>query len=841
LDLEDEYAAARIVVESNAGSESVQLEVVPPPVMRISTGEYEIFLDERALEQTFAQIVVDHGVVTVTGVSAEPAAWAAVKTVDDVRFPFVLDARATSTLELRFNIDETYLLTLPSKYPAVYDGKLKVKCLEFEREEPFRVRCWLPPAMWIWEEREPNIEAFAGKRGELTLSIQNKDPGDPMGGQGNATLEIHSIEVRNPDGSENRTLVCSESFAEPIHIEGGALRQFRFAFDTEGCGDPARALGVGRHRVTVIVTTNLYESTRVFPFEIMVCSMPVFNGVLALDFGTSNTCCAILGRREDQFVLLPIDSPAHNKQPTTTPTLIQYCDVTPEGRRVFRIGAYVESISNDPRVAGTTVRSPKRNLGRFAEADKFDVRFFYNSEKQASLFAREVVADYLDQVRLAAEEHGKAVFKRIVITHPARFRIQQLRDLEAAVREAFGPDCEISMLQEPVAAALDFIVSQEALAVERYTLGVFDFGGGTTDLSLMSVENIRERAFTEIRARLVSSTGKWFGGEDLTHFVITAGLGRCQAIARELRNQAEIFTEPKQAPDPSRRWLARQNASALQRWAEQAKLLLVKHGDHHEAHMEAQPGIFPNLKLNVFTPSGVEEISFPHQEIVPKQVDLYAYLENELMKLVHMLRSLVDSTPDKVLGYVLLSGKSSVIPLVADVLRREFPNSNVKAASEPKECVVSGACILEKLQDAADMYLNIDGTAATVSRMGFENVGPGGTKIFEQLVGAGVPIPERGLESIRPILLSRRKEIRLLENDGEDDALWVMGKENANISELGLFAIESPPDWLPQRPVPATLKLTVSQNLEFSIVATVEGHDDVLEFVARSAERAVVV
>jgi hypothetical protein len=127
----------------------------------------------------------------------------------------------------------------------------------------------------------------------------------------------------------------------------------------------------------------------------------------------------------------------------------------------------------------------------------------------------------------------------------------------------------------------------------------------------------------------------------------------------------------------------------------------------------------------------------------------------------------------------------------------------VKTASEPKECVVSGACILERLQDAADMCLNIDGIAATVSRMGFENVGPGGTKIFEQLAGAGVPIPERGLESLRPMLLSRRKEIRLLENDGEDNALWAMGKENANISELGVFSIESPPDWLPQRPVPA--------------------------------------
>lgn len=194
LDLEDEYAAARIVVESNAGSESVEIEVVPSPVMRISTGEYEIFLDERALEQTFAQIVVDSGLVTVIGISSEPATWASVKTVDDVRFPLALDARGASTLELRFNIDEAFLLTLPSKYPAIYDGKLKVKCLEFEREEPFRVRCWLPPAMWIWEEREPHIEAFAGKPGELTLSIQNKDPGDPTGGQGNASLEIHSIE-----------------------------------------------------------------------------------------------------------------------------------------------------------------------------------------------------------------------------------------------------------------------------------------------------------------------------------------------------------------------------------------------------------------------------------------------------------------------------------------------------------------------------------------------------------------------------------------------------------------------------------------------------------------------
>jgi hypothetical protein len=829
-----EYATGRVVVASNAGPQGAEVEVAPPPEIRITTGEYEIFLDNLDLEQTYARVEVEAGIVTILGVSAEPADWASVRPVEQVHFPVTLDARNCSSIELRLLINEEYLLHSSTKFPAVYDGRLRVSCLDFEREEPFRIRCWRPPQMWIWEESEPRITAYAGKRGQLTLSVQNKAPGDPLGGQGNAALEVRSIEIRNPDGTPNTWLQPLQPISQPVRIQGGELRQFRFAFDTEGSAPgAAEYLPVGRHSVVLAVSTNMCEPVHEVRFEVNVVQMPIYDGVLALDFGTSNTCCAVQGRREDRFVLLKIDSPQHNPQPTTTPTMMQYIALLDSGEKVVEIGALVQARFGDPHVVGSTVRSFKRALGD--EAARFEVTFPYTS-KQVRYTPREVVADYLTRVRLRAEEEARAVFKRIIVTHPARFRMRQLRELEAAVRDAFGPECEISLLQEPVAAALNFVVSEEALSREAYTLGVFDFGGGSTDLSLLRVDNIRQSGFVEIRARLVSSTGRWFGGENLTDFVLQRGLDRCRAIVHSLRSQAEILTDPRQALDPSTRWYAKLNQFTLQRWAEESKLLLVAYGDQHIIHLPVLPGVFPSVKLSVLTASGVEELAFPHTEIVPRLEELNAYLEEELCSLARMLKGLVERGGQEGLDYLLLSGKSASIPLVREVLAREFPETTLRMAGEPKECVVAGACILEKFQDAPDIFLNLEATAATTSRIGLEDRAKG---IFLEWVPAGVPIPEGGLLCQRSYLLRPQRGIRLLENAGEETALYVMGRENPDISELGIYVLEKIPDWLPEnRPVPITLELRLSPSLDFTLSGRIEGCPEVLTFRRLSEPRA---
>jgi hypothetical protein len=401
------------------------------------------------------------------------------------------------------------------------------------------------------------------------------------------------------------------------------------------------------------------------------------------------------------------------------------------------------------------------------------------------------------------------------------------------VRDAFGRDCDISTLQEPVAAALNFIVSAEAIATPHYTLGVFDFGGGTTDITLLIVDNLVAEGYTEIRAEPVSSTGTWFGGEDLTSFVFRCGLERCLEIARK-RDKAEILIDPRQAPDQARSLIARQNRETLLHWAEVTKLLLVRFGDDHLIDPAAEPPT--DVHLNVVTAGGLQMKSFQHAEIVPRQLQLYEYLESELSPLAGALQSLVQRCPDGHLDYLLLSGKSSAIPLVEQVLQREFPGTAVKRAQEPKECVVSGACILEKFQDASDILLTIiGGGGVTISRIGMEDVALGGMRVFRELFPAGVPIPAEGLSCRRPLLLHRRKEVRLLENDGEQDALWVMGKQNQSISELATYVLRSVPDWLPQsRPVPATLELRLTRDFAITLTAHVEERAEAVEFICRT-------
>ena len=60
-----------------------------------------------------------------------------------------------------------------------------------------------------------------------------------------------------------------------------------------------------------------------------------------------------------------------------------------------------------------------------------------------------------------------------------------MTELCQSAYEAFG-NVETYFITEPVAAALDFLFLSGREKLPK-TVGVFDFGGGTTDLSLIEV------------------------------------------------------------------------------------------------------------------------------------------------------------------------------------------------------------------------------------------------------------------------------------------------------------------------------------------------------------------
>ena len=839
LSLTDDYHRAEILVHTtDSGSERADVEVVPAPDMAIRAGEYQIFLDNRAGEDTSARIEVRRGVVVVRSIVTDPAEWITVKPAEGTAFPVTLDARDPdrNSLDLTLFIDEAALIVKTKRYPQSYAASLRIDCEGFEKVEPLTIQCWRPPQCWIWERQEPAKKAFLGKPGEVSLHIENVIPGDPAGGAGNAPLEIRKIEILNENGSPNTWLNLVEDATPPIRIDGGGRREIRFHFVTQGITEVENALGLGLglYRAVVVLQTNLPDPEQRIRLLVSVEEIANYQGILAIDFGTSNTCCAMLSFDEDQFHLIPIDSVRHNATPTTTPTVLQYQRLLDSGERELEIGALAESQASDPQALGSTVRSPKRSLGLEGEKHKIEVRYRYGEGTNVRYSAREVVTDYLRRVRLAAEKHGQASFGHIVITHPARFKMAQLADLKAAVLDAFGSECRISTLQEPVAAALNFIVREEQQKVDSYTLGVFDFGGGTTDISLLAVKHVRDDGLTDIQPVLVSSTGEWFGGEDLTKFILERGYDRCRQMAAEKANdpQASLPVEHNSLSDPHLRWLARVNRDTLFRWAEATKLLLINLGDDHLAEMDRLTG-FPILKLHILSNGAVREMVFDHAEVVPHYADFDKHLRSKLESLAETMKSLVGNSSFSTLDYVLLSGLSSRIPAVGEILQNAFPGAKIIPASKPKECVVAGACIPTLMQGALHTSLTIEVLSFTISRVGLLSKDhlP---YVFAKLIDAGKPIPKEGLLATTPILFGGQG-ITLLENDSEVDNRY---QGNTSISELGSYTLEPWPEQFPANAkVRCSLELRIMPDLDFTIAVRVPGFSESFPLAKRQEHR----
>ena len=468
---------------------------------------------------------VVHSRQTMKQVIAEPAEWVKIELVDKVSLPIELDSRGRNRLETRLIMDEHRLRELSQSFPATHEGFLRVVCEEFERTEPFLAKCWKPAELTVWEAGH-KFEVLLGRPSKLTLTLQNKEPRDPSGGKGNAALLIQSVRWENLNGRPVDWIRPKTDIAFPIKIEGGTFHPIEFAVQTTS----VTGLSEGQYGLRCLFDTNTVNGLEVLRCDIKAMAVPVYPGVLAIDFGTSNTCCAILHRESNDHEMVPFD--AHNStKPTTAPTVSDYLSEPAKGLRKVTIGVYADQLTAEPKVLQSTVRSPKRHLGKTKEEKPFEVRFF-ETQEHATLSTREVVTDFLLQVKHAAEDKGRAMFHRLTITHPARFRTRQLRDLRAAVVAAFGEDCEIKTLQESVASALDFIVSKKATLRDRYVLGVFDFGGGTTDLSLLSVTNSRSADLLTIEVQVLFC---WAGSvdEDRIYGYLLRGGISCQ--------QAETF------------------------------------------------------------------------------------------------------------------------------------------------------------------------------------------------------------------------------------------------------------------------------------------------------------
>jgi molecular chaperone DnaK len=205
--------------------------------------------------------------------------------------------------------------------------------------------------------------------------------------------------------------------------------------------------------------------------------------VVGIDLGTTNSVVATV--RGEQVVVIP-DQEGRRLHPSVVSFL-------PDGSRLFSYEAVARRIV-DPR---NTVYSAKRLIGLPFRSDEVRLaasRLPYEVQEGANeqpvflgpgdrtFTIPEISALLLGYLRECAEEHLGEEVTGAVITVPANFNDAQRRATMDAGRIA-GLEV-LRVLNEPTAAALAYGAGQNI----SQRIAVYDFGGGTFDVTILQVE-----------------------------------------------------------------------------------------------------------------------------------------------------------------------------------------------------------------------------------------------------------------------------------------------------------------------------------------------------------------
>lgn len=247
-----------------------------------------------------------------------------------------------------------------------------------------------------------------------------------------------------------------------------------------------------------------------------------------IDLGTTNSSVALC-RRGDVRVFQTTDLM------NVTPSVVY---VSKSGRMLVGKKAY-----------DTWVQDPENTQAEFKRWMGYSDRLKFPASGR-ELAAEELSAEVLKSLRADAERQTQEPVAAAVITVPAAFGSLQCEATGRAARLAGL--AEAPLLQEPVAAAVAYGAAAGS-ADQRWL--VFDLGGGTLDVAVVSTRNGR-------LAVLEHQGNNRLGGKDVDRLIAENLL--LAALAR-------TFNLPDAQADPhARRRLTR----ALLRHAEQAKIAL---------------------------------------------------------------------------------------------------------------------------------------------------------------------------------------------------------------------------------------------------------------------------
>jgi molecular chaperone DnaK len=461
--------------------------------------------------------------------------------------------------------------------------------------------------------------------------------------------------------------------------------------------------------------------------------------IIGIDLGTTNSVVAVM--EGDGPVVI-----ANPEGARTTPSVVAFGR---GGERLVGQVAKRQAVTNPEN----TLYSIKRFMGRkFSEVAQESRMVSYavlageNGEARIEVLGRqvsppEVSAMVLQKMKDAAEQYLGQPVAQAVITVPAYFNDSQRQATKDAGRIA-GLDV-LRIVNEPTAAALAYGLDKK----KDETIAVYDFGGGTFDISVLEVGE----GVVEVKA---TSGDTHLGGDDLDQRVI-------EWIVSEFKKEQGID-------------LAK-DKMALQRLREAAE----------RAKMELSTAMETEINLPFVT----ADASGPRHLALRLSRSRFEQLVGDLLErtMGPVRQCLKDAglRPEEVAEVVLVGG-STRIPRVQQLVRELFGKDPHKGVN-PDEVVAVGAAVQAGVLsgEVKDLLL-LDVTPLS---LGIETLGGVSTRLIER----NTTVPTRKSEVFSTAADNQHTvEIHVLQGERP------LARDNRTLGRFQLVGLPPAPRGTPQ-------------------------------------------
>jgi molecular chaperone DnaK len=460
---------------------------------------------------------------------------------------------------------------------------------------------------------------------------------------------------------------------------------------------------------------------------------------IGIDLGTTNSVVSVMEAGQPKVIV-------NSEGDRVTPSVVAF---NKDGERLVGQVARRQAVTNPTN----TIYSIKRFMGRrFDEVSDeskmvpYEVTKGKNGDVRVTAGGKtfsppEISAVVLEKLKQAAEDYLGEKVTDAVITVPAYFNDSQRQATKDA--GAIAGLNVLRIINEPTAAALAYGLDKK----NEETIAVYDFGGGTFDISVLEVGE----GVVEVKA---TNGDTHLGGDDLDQRVIN------WIVAEFKKDQGVDLSQDKMA---------------LQRLKEAAE----------RAKIELSTGVETDINLPFITAdsSGPKHLQLKltrstFEQLVDDLIERTLGPTRQALKDAGLEASAIDE--------VVLVGGSTRVPKVQQVVKELFGKDPHKGVN-PDEVVSVGAAIQAGvLQGDVKDVLLLDVTPLS---LGIETLGSVTTKLIER--NSTIPVKKSEIFSTAADNQTS-VDVHVLQGERE------LAKDNRTLGHFQLVGIPTAPRGVPQ-------------------------------------------